>query len=39
VKLPTSILGRSIAFDAHGDLVNGQFYMYKLTGSNYLPAP
>jgi branched-chain amino acid transport system substrate-binding protein len=39
VKLRTSILGHPIAFDAHGDLVNGQFYMYKLSGSDYLPAP
>jgi branched-chain amino acid transport system substrate-binding protein len=35
VKLPKSILGRPIAFDKHGDLVNGRFYIYRLAGKNY----
>jgi branched-chain amino acid transport system substrate-binding protein len=27
---PTSILGQPIAFDAHGDLVNGKFFLFKI---------
>ncbi len=35
VRIPNSIIGRTIAFDKHGDLVNGRFYLYKLDGSGY----
>jgi branched-chain amino acid transport system substrate-binding protein len=28
---PTSILGQPIAFDSHGDLVNGKFFLFKIT--------
>lgn len=35
VKLAHSIIGRPIAFDAHGDLVGGRFYLYKLVNGNY----
>ncbi len=27
---PTSILGQPIQFDAHGDLVNGKFFLFKI---------
>ncbi len=27
---PTSILGQPIRFDAHGDLVNGKFFLFKI---------
>ncbi len=27
---PTSILGQPIAFDPHGDLVNGKFFLFKI---------
>jgi branched-chain amino acid transport system substrate-binding protein len=27
---PTSILGQPIKFDAHGDLVNGKFFLFKI---------
>ena len=27
---PTSILGQPIAFDSHGDLVNGKFFLFKI---------
>jgi branched-chain amino acid transport system substrate-binding protein len=27
---PTSILGQPIAFDTHGDLVNGKFFLFKI---------
>jgi len=27
---PTSILGQAIRFDAHGDLINGKFFLFKL---------
>ncbi len=30
---PTSILGQPIAFDAHGDLVNGKFFLFKIDSS------
>jgi branched-chain amino acid transport system substrate-binding protein len=30
---PTSILGQPIAFDAHGDLVNGKFFLFKIGSS------
>jgi len=35
VKITTSIIGRPIAFDAHGDLVGGRFYIYKLINGSY----
>jgi branched-chain amino acid transport system substrate-binding protein len=35
VRIPHSIIGRTIAFDKHGDLVNGRFYLYKLVGDSY----
>ncbi len=35
VKIAHSILGRPIAFDKRGDLVNGQFYIYRLVGKSY----
>jgi branched-chain amino acid transport system substrate-binding protein len=28
---PTSILGQPIRFDRHGDLVNGKFFLYKIS--------
>jgi len=31
VKIPNSIIGRTIAFDKQGDLVNGRFYLYRQT--------
>jgi branched-chain amino acid transport system substrate-binding protein len=30
---PTSILGQSIKFDSHGDLVNGKFFLFKINSS------
>src|SRR6201997_3242929 len=30
---PTSILGQAISFDAHGDLVNGKFFLFKINTS------
>jgi branched-chain amino acid transport system substrate-binding protein len=30
---PTSILGQPIAFDAHGDLVNGKFFLFKINSA------
>jgi branched-chain amino acid transport system substrate-binding protein len=39
VRIPNSILGRTIAFDSRGDITNGQFYIYKLSSGNYIPAP
>ena len=29
----TSILGQPIAFDAHGDLVNGKFFLFKISSA------
>jgi branched-chain amino acid transport system substrate-binding protein len=28
---PTTILGQPISFDSHGDLVNGKFFLFKIT--------
>jgi branched-chain amino acid transport system substrate-binding protein len=28
---PTSILGQPISFDSHGDLVNGKFFLFKIS--------
>lgn len=28
---PTSILGQPISFDSHGDIVNGKFFLFKIT--------
>jgi ABC-type branched-subunit amino acid transport system substrate-binding protein len=39
VRIPHSILGRTIAFDKNGDIVNGQFYIYKLVNGAYQTAP
>ncbi len=30
---PASILGQPIAFDSHGDLVNGKFFLFKITST------
>jgi branched-chain amino acid transport system substrate-binding protein len=30
---PTSILGQPISFDAHGDLVNGKFFLFKINSA------
>jgi branched-chain amino acid transport system substrate-binding protein len=30
---PTSILGQPIAFDAHGELVNGKFFLFKINSA------
>jgi branched-chain amino acid transport system substrate-binding protein len=30
---PTSILGQSISFDSHGDLVNGKFFLFKINSA------
>jgi branched-chain amino acid transport system substrate-binding protein len=30
---PTSILGQPISFDSHGDLVNGKFFLFKITST------
>jgi branched-chain amino acid transport system substrate-binding protein len=30
---PTSILGQPIRFDAHGDLVNGKFFLFKINSA------
>jgi branched-chain amino acid transport system substrate-binding protein len=35
VKFKKTILGRGIAFDRNGDVVNGRFYVYKLVNGNY----
>jgi len=33
---PTSILGHPISFDAHGDMANGKFFLFKINSSgNY----
>ncbi len=37
---PTSILGQPISFDAHGDLVNGKFFLFKINSTgNYQLIP
>ncbi|MGH3232837.1 MAG: branched-chain amino acid ABC transporter substrate-binding protein [Streptosporangiaceae bacterium] len=30
---PTSILGQPISFDSHGDLVNGKFFLFKISST------
>jgi branched-chain amino acid transport system substrate-binding protein len=30
---PTSILGKSISFDSHGDLVGGKFFLFKINST------
>jgi branched-chain amino acid transport system substrate-binding protein len=30
---PTSILGQPIKFDSHGDLINGKFFLFKISSS------
>ena len=30
---PASILGQPISFDSHGDLVNGKFFLFKITST------
>jgi ABC-type branched-subunit amino acid transport system substrate-binding protein len=39
VKLKKTILGMPIAFDRHGDVVNGRFYVYKLVNGTYELVP
>jgi branched-chain amino acid transport system substrate-binding protein len=39
-SMPTSVLGQPIAFDAHGDLVNGKFFLFKIDSKgNYVLIP
>jgi branched-chain amino acid transport system substrate-binding protein len=38
---PTSILGQPISFDSHGDLVNGKFFLFKISSAgkyNLIPS-
>jgi branched-chain amino acid transport system substrate-binding protein len=35
----SSILGQPISFDAHGDLVNGKFFLFKITSGKYQLIP
>jgi branched-chain amino acid transport system substrate-binding protein len=35
VKFKKTILGRPVAFDRHGDVANGRFYVYKLVNGTY----
>ena len=38
---PTSILGQPISFDSHGDLVNGKFFLFKISSTgkyNLIPS-
>ena len=39
VKLKKTILGSGIAFDRHGDVVGGKFYIYKLVNGSYQLVP
>ena len=39
VKLKKTILGSGIAFDRHGDVVGGKFYIYKLVSGSYELVP
>lgn len=39
VRIPHSIIGRSIAFDRNGDLIGGAFYIYKLVNGTYQLVP
>jgi branched-chain amino acid transport system substrate-binding protein len=37
---PDTILGHPIAFDSHGDLVHGKFFLYKINSAGkYQPTP
>lgn len=37
---PTSILGQAIRFNAHGDLVNGKFFLFRINSKgNYVLIP
>ena len=37
IHLENTILGQSVAFDAHGDVKNGKFYIYRIEGGNFVP--
>ena len=37
IHLDNTILGQSVAFDAHGDVKNGQFYIYRIEGGTFVP--
>ena len=39
VKLKKTILGSGVAFDRHGDVVGGKFYIYKLVSGSYELVP
>jgi branched-chain amino acid transport system substrate-binding protein len=39
VRLGSTILGQPVAFDAHGDLEGGRFYLYRIEAGDYVPQP
>ncbi len=39
VSFAHSVIGRKIAFDQHGDLLNGSFFIYKLANGGYQLVP
>jgi branched-chain amino acid transport system substrate-binding protein len=39
VKLPSTILGGSMAFTANGDVAGAKFFVFKIVGGKYTAAP
>jgi len=39
VKIPSTLLGNSISFDAHHELIGSRYWMYRIEGGNYQLIP
>jgi branched-chain amino acid transport system substrate-binding protein len=39
VSIPSTLLGNSVAFDAHHELIGSRYWMYRIEGGNYRLIP
>lgn len=39
VSIPSTLLGNSVAFDAHHELIGSRYWMYQIEGGNYRLVP
>ena len=39
VSIPSTLLGNSVSFDAHHELIGSRYWMYRIEGGNYRLIP
>jgi ABC-type branched-subunit amino acid transport system substrate-binding protein len=39
VKIPSTLLGNAVSFDAHHELIDSRYWMYRIEGGNYQLIP